>query len=125
MNLQLARRKMKRIVTIAVLGLSLSGLAANAQPENRKQVYAPPNVFGEWTEIAAHIGGPMKFKVRVEPIGETIVTGEIEYFDKDNKKVSRSFFKEATVEVGNSYASVRVRLKGTPFGSSCWVITSP
>lgn len=88
----------------------------------RKQVYAGPNVFGPWSVVASHIGR-VTYKISVEPIGDTVVVGEVRYFDRNNGTVTEGFYKEVEIQAGNSVANVEVRLKGTPFGSSCWVTT--
>ncbi len=86
----------------------------------RKQVYAGPNVFGPWSVVASHIGR-VSYKISVEPIGNTVVVGEVRFYDTNNRRVTKGFFKEVTIQTGNSVANVEVRLKGVPFGSSCWV----
>lgn len=86
----------------------------------RYQVYAPPLVFGNWSVVGSHIG-TVTVHLVVEPIGDTVVVGQVRYFNSQNVQVEEEFHKETTVSTGNSVANIEVRLKGTPTGSSCWV----
>lgn len=91
----------------------------------RKQIYAPPLVFGPWEVVGSHIG-EVNYSITVEPIGDTLITGEVKYFKRDGgAQVTEAFSKQTSVSTSNSVANVEVRLKGTPTGSSCWVDTVP
>jgi hypothetical protein len=90
----------------------------------RTPVYAAPNVFGPWETVANH-GGSITFTISVEPIGDTVVTGEVRYYGENNSRVVEGFFQKTTITTSNSYGIVEVRLKGTPSGASCWVDVTP
>jgi len=86
----------------------------------RHQIYAPPNAFGNWQVVHSHIG-PTTRQINVTPIGDTVITGQVRYFNNNNNQVVESFYQTTSVATGNSIANIEVRLKGTPTGSSCWV----
>jgi hypothetical protein len=86
----------------------------------RYQVYAPPLFYGQWRVVGSHIG-TATFNISVEPIGSTLVVGQVRYYNRDNQRVVQSFSNSVTVRTGNSVANIEVRLKGNPTGSSCWV----
>ena len=83
------------------------------------KVYAPPMTFGLWREVHSHLNGPNTVTITVTPVGSTVVTGEVKYWDKNNKQVVETFTSQSVVEHGNSVGNISVRLKGTPTGSSC------
>jgi hypothetical protein len=88
---------------------------------SRSQVYAPPNAFGNWEIVAAHVGGPTTYQISVEPIGDANVVGQVKYFDVDNHEQVKDFSGATEVKTGNSVDNVWVRLKGLVTGTSCWV----
>src|SRR5262249_38331976 len=100
--------------------LAKDSLKAKKEYRNRVQVYAGPNVFGPWAVVSSHIGH-VRYTIKVEPIGDTTVFGEVRYYDESNTLVTKGFYQEISISTGNSIANVEVRLKGIPFGSSCWV----
>jgi len=91
----------------------------------RYQVYAPPDQFGDWTTVANPLGR-VSYTITVEPIGDTLITGEVRYFGEGDiiPRVD-SFSQEVSIQTGDSVATVDVHLKGTPTGSSCWVDVTP
>ena len=91
---------------------------------SRHQVWAGPMVFGNWVAVANHLGSA-DFTITVEPIGDTVVVGQVRYFDRQNQHVTEDFNGEVSISTGNSVATVEVRLKGGVSGSSCWVDVSP
>ena len=99
---------------------SLTGHAACACPiAPITKVYAPPMIFGSWRQVHSHLNGPNTVTITVTPVGSTVVTGEVRYWNKNNNQVVETFTSQAVVEYGNSVGNISVRLKGTPTGSSC------
>lgn len=92
----------------------------SAFKKERVQVYAGPNVFGPWHVVASHIGS-VSYDIKVEPVGDTVVVGEVRYYNEQNRQITSGFYRETSINTGNSIANIEVRLKGVPFGSSCWV----
>ncbi len=89
----------------------------------RHQVWAAPIRYGPWAVVGEHTGRD-HFVISVEPIGSTSVDGEVKYYNRSNELTTETFAKQVAFDVGDSYANVQVRLKGTPTGSSCWVTVS-
>jgi len=101
---------------------SVSDKLAAAATEH--DVYAPPMVFGPWVTVASH-GGAVRVHIRVEPLGDTVVTGQVRYFRAiDKTQVTVDFSREVEVTTANVWANVEVRLRGIPTGSACKVYVS-
>ena len=79
--------------------------------------YAGPLVFGPWVNVASHMG-TATFSISAEPIGSTVLVGEVRYFATDGSQRTESFTKSVSVRTGNSIANVEVRFKGVPLGSA-------
>src|SRR5262245_948206 len=77
-----SRALMLSAAAVAVI-MTLVGVAAAKQ---RHQLYAPPVAWGPWSDVASHIG-PARFTITVEPIGKTLVVGEVEYFGPKGRTV--------------------------------------
>lgn len=113
---------MKKFLMIA-MSFCILFVANTVHCQGRHQVWAAPLTFGPWAVIANHLNS-VTFEVTVTPIGDTMVTGELRYWNKNNEKVIVSFKDSQKITTGNSIGNVEVRLKGTPLGSSCWVDVS-
>lgn len=79
--------------------------------------YAGPMIFGPWVNVASHIG-TATFSISAEPLGSTVIVGEVRYFGSDGTQKTESFNQSVTVRTGNSIANVEVRFKGVPLGSA-------
>lgn len=79
------------------------------------EAYAPPNFWGTWVVIRAH-GGSVNYDIEYEPLGDTQVLGEINYYSSNGWR-TESFFKSTSISTGNAWAQVSVRFMGIPLGS--------
>ncbi|WP_437905572.1 hypothetical protein WME95_46050 [Sorangium sp. So ce327] len=95
-----------------------------ARRSERYQVYAAPAPFwGPWSVVGSHIGRAT-FQIAVEPIGSTVIRGEVKYYDANSTLVEQPFHDQVTIRTGDSVVNVDVRLQGVLSGSSCWVTVS-
>ncbi|MGW8822241.1 hypothetical protein ACWGNU_08960 [Paenibacillus lautus] len=81
--------------------------------------YAPPAPLkGDWRVILSQINGPQSYTIKYEPIGDTIVAGEVRYSNSNNQIVEESFYQEVTIQTGNSVSNIEVRFQATLTGSA-------
>jgi hypothetical protein len=84
--------------------------------------YAPPVVFGQWYDLPGHLGA-VTYTVKYKVVGNTVVTGEVKYFDAAGKLRTMPFSGgEVTFRTGESVAQPKIRFKGVPTGSVVRVI---
>jgi hypothetical protein len=79
--------------------------------------YAPPLFFGPWSVATSHTGRA-RVRLSASPIGDTEIFGEVRYYDSSNTQVVKSWHRQITFDVGDSYANIEVRFKGVPLGSA-------
>jgi hypothetical protein len=80
--------------------------------------YAPPLVYGAWTEAIGGLARRSRIRIKVNPVGETTIFGEVRYFDSTNSKVTQEFQGTALIETSDGLQNVEVRFKGVPTGSA-------
>ena len=113
------------MVRLVAAGTAVLCMLAARLDAGEYQVYAGPMVFGNWQKVGNHIG-EATFTVSYQPIGSSVVVGEIRYYDrKTGKQKVESFNGSVTVRTSNSIASIEIRLKGSPSGTSCRVTVRP
>ena len=83
-----------------------------------KEFYAPPIAFGSWQKLFSHLGEPNRFTIVATPLGDTVITGEVRYYDIKNDLRVQSFPNEITIEVGKCVCDVDLRFRGVPTGSA-------
>ena len=79
--------------------------------------YAPPVVWGPWTQIKSH-GGPVSFTVKYKAVGSTLVLGKVRYWKESDKKVEQQFVDRITIKTANVWGNIDVCFKGIPLGSA-------
>lgn len=82
--------------------------------------YAPPaylDKWGIWTRIAEHTGRA-GFHITAEPVGSTVITGQVRYYKTDSEQHTEGFTTEITIQTANVVAAVEVRFKGWPLGTA-------
>jgi len=79
--------------------------------------YAPPNYFGTWTQVGAHIGAA-HYSITVTPVGNTVVASEVRYFDVNGHMRIQPFHGRIEIDTGDSYGTIQIRCKGIPLGSA-------
>lgn len=81
-------------------------------------IWAPPANFGTWHILQSHAGDASTYVIEAEALGNAYAIVEVEYFDAQNRKVTRSFAGTITIGVGENVSNIRVRAKTTgPTGS--------
>ena len=91
----------------------------------RLQVWAGPSIFGPWTVVASH-AGRVTYSIKVTPVVSTVINSEVRYFGEgDSAPRVQAFFKEITIQTGDSVATVELRLMAVPTGVACWVDINP
>jgi hypothetical protein len=104
------------------LGLAL--FLAQVCPADTYNAYAPPNAWGTPVALRAHLGAAT-ITISYRVVGDTVVVGEVAYFNKDGNEVKEMFNGEITIRTGNVVAQPKVRFKGIPLGSAVTVTTKP
>ncbi|MES2684710.1 MAG: hypothetical protein V4650_14415 [Pseudomonadota bacterium] len=79
--------------------------------------YAPPLLWGVWTNILSH-GGVVSKKITYAPIGDTVVMGKVRYYKKKDKQVEEEFKDETTITTADVWANIEVCFKGVVTGST-------
>lgn len=85
--------------------------------------YAPPNFWGTWLTVASH-GGSVSYDIEYEPLGDTVVYGQVNYYSATGWRTD-SFFKSTSITTGNAWANVAVCFMGIPLGSVVRVYVNP
>ncbi|MGG1215867.1 hypothetical protein ABE236_00080 [Priestia endophytica] len=81
--------------------------------------YAPPApIWGDWRVILSQLNGPQNYTIKYEPIGDTVVTGQVRYFNTLNKQVVEGLYQETSITTGNNVSNIEVRFQATPTGSA-------
>jgi hypothetical protein len=108
----------RRLVLLAgILTTGLVPLVSIAHADDYT-TYAWPNVFGPWTQVGATTY-PRNFVITARPVGNTSVVGEVMYFkDVHQPAVVEQFVGRTVIKTGPGVSTVKVRFKGTPFGSA-------
>lgn len=76
-------------------------------------VWAPPTTYGAWHHLRSHAGDPSTYVIKAEALGNAHVIVEVEYYNAQNRKVTKSFSGSTTITVGENVSNIRVRAKTT------------
>lgn len=110
---------------LLLLGALATGLAlAPATRAGTYSVWAGPNVFGPWVQVASHASA-ITYKISAIPVGNTAIVGEVMYFGVDGQRKIESFHRQITIRTCPCVGVVQVRFKGIPFGSAVDVNVNP
>lgn len=107
-------------VQTSILLLALALASVVAYPQNKAlsfDAYAPPMVFGKWKTILSHAGS-QRVTIEVEPVGNTIVIGEVRYWQREDKQITCQFKDSITIQTAKVVAVIEVRFKGNPTGTA-------
>jgi multidrug efflux pump subunit AcrA (membrane-fusion protein) len=118
-----SRRILRAIAGGLVLLAAVAGPAAVAHAATY-HAYAPPGVYGAWTQVATHLGA-MHFSIDVAPVGSTVVQSEVVYVDRSGRITTRPFHGHIDIDTCNCVATVQVRCKGIPTGSAVTITCIP
>ncbi|MGD0042801.1 MAG: hypothetical protein ABSE84_20745 [Isosphaeraceae bacterium] len=112
-------KKILLLLAALAMGLPAAGQASPTPTTfgHRYEAYAPPNVFGNWYEVGAHLGAAT-FKITARPLGNSAIVGEVHYFAEDGRETIKPFTQEITIRTANGVAAVKVRFKGIPTGTA-------
>jgi hypothetical protein len=107
---------------VLLFGMLASGLTAlsssTVNAASTYNAYAPPNFYGTWTQVGAHAGAA-SFNIKAEPIGNTVIVGEVKYFPYANKPaIVVPFRGGVNIRTCPCYGTVQVHFKGIPTGSA-------
>jgi hypothetical protein len=107
-------------VCLAV-ALALTG-PSNA--DDRLTAQAGPNVWGPKLNIRSHLG-KATYTVSYKAVGNTLVVGEITYWQTKDRQVTKEFNGSITFTTADVSGTPTVRFKGIPLGSVVNVSVGP
>ena len=112
-------KKALLLLAAVVIGLPAAGQASPTPTTlgHRYDAYAPPNFFGNWYEVGAHLG-PTTFKITARPLGNSEIASEVRYFASNGQEKIETFTREIRIQTGNGVGAVKVRFKGIPTGTA-------
>lgn len=108
-----------RVPVLAATVCLLLTVSARAETYN---AYAGPNTWGPALQLN-HIGS-VTYTISYSALGKTSVIGEVTY-EGPGGQVTKQFNGSITFTTGRVVAAIKVRFKGTPFGSAVRVTVSP
>lgn len=111
------------LFSLAVLPVLMAAPAAQALETKEYGAYAPPNAWGAWTNAGSNWGRET-LTIRADPLGKTLVLGEVRYYDATGKPVVQPFRGAVRITTGDVAAVVEVRFKGVPLGSAVRVLVT-
>ncbi|PFP09361.1 hypothetical protein COJ90_20855 [Priestia megaterium] len=81
--------------------------------------YAPPApLWGDWRVILSQLNGPQSYTIKYEPIGDTVVVGQVTYSNNSNQIVKEGLYQETTINTGNSVSNIEVRFQAILTGTA-------
>jgi hypothetical protein len=79
--------------------------------------YATPLAFGPWVTAIGGLGYAASVRIDVQPVGDTVIFGEVKFFNEAGVKETIQFQGTALFKTGDSLQNIDVRFKGVPTGS--------
>jgi hypothetical protein len=79
--------------------------------------YAGPSTWGEWVEIASHLGD-VSYTITASPVGNTVLRCRVRYYKEVNNQVTEEWRSDVKIKTANVVANVEVSFMGVPFGSA-------
>lgn len=91
-------------------------LPLNAGAATTLNAYAPPSVWGEWTELPGHIGS-VGYALSYMVVGNaTAVVAQVEFVGDNGELVTKGFSGFSSFKTGPFVGAPLVRFTGTPLG---------
>jgi hypothetical protein len=82
--------------------------------------YAPPSMWGTWTNIANY-AGVVTYSITASPDGSTVLKCQVRYYaagDTPGNPTVSDWNDSTTVTTGDAIGTLDVRFQGVPTGSS-------